>query len=267
MARKPIGKRSVPMKIPDHIDYGLWAGPARCTPVLRNQFHYDWHWIWKWGNGETGNWGVHYLDDVRHILGWEDLPGHAVSMGARWWDDVGETPALHLTLMEHKGVQVVTDIRLVEDFARGDKTGAVYRKARHGNIFMCEHGYIRIARGGGKAFDHDHRMIRQYKGTAGAGHDANFIRAIRENDSGILACDIEVGHRSTVMSHMANNSYRAGEHASVDRIREAFSSSQDALDTLDAVQKQLSGTHDFEAQPLTLGKRVSYDATRAETKP
>ena len=62
--REPIGKVTAPVPVPDHIDYELWAGPGPKTPVMREKFHYDWHWQWNWGTGETGNWGVHYIDDL-----------------------------------------------------------------------------------------------------------------------------------------------------------------------------------------------------------
>jgi predicted dehydrogenase len=259
MSRKPIGKRETPMVIPDYIDYNLWAGPAPMTPVLRDEFHYDWHWQWNWGNGETGNWGVHYLDDIRHVLGWDDVPSTVVSAGSRWWDDVGETPNMHVTLMQHRGVEVIVDVRTLEDFARGDKEGAIYRKMRHGNFFMCEKGYIQLARGGGKSFDHDHNMIKQYKGDAGAGHDANFIEAIRQNDRSILACEIEVGHYSTVMCHLANASYRIGLDASVDEVRAGFNGNENIEETIDSILAQLNGQHDFAKQPFTLGKPLTYD--------
>ncbi len=108
-------------------------------------------------------------------------------------------------------------------------------------------------------------MIKQYKGTGGAGHDANFIQAIRDNNASALACDIEVGYRSTVMAHLANISYRAGEPASLEEIRETLGSSEDALDTLDAIVTQLDGTHDFASQPFTLGKKIQYDPVNKAT--
>ena len=73
-ARSPIGKVSGPQSPPESVDYELWAGPAPKTPVMRRKFHYDWHWQWNWGDGEAGNWGPHYVDDLRHILGWDDIP-------------------------------------------------------------------------------------------------------------------------------------------------------------------------------------------------
>ncbi len=43
------------------------SGRARC-PIERDIkpfAHYDWHWLWHWGNGELGNNGIHTLDILR----------------------------------------------------------------------------------------------------------------------------------------------------------------------------------------------------------
>ena len=66
-SRGSMGKDRKPREIPGHIDYDLWCGPAPKTPIMRKDFHYDWHWQWNWGDGEVGNWGPHYVDDLRHI--------------------------------------------------------------------------------------------------------------------------------------------------------------------------------------------------------
>ncbi len=42
-ARDPIGKLDSPLKIPAHIDYEAWLGPAADQPILRPRLHYDWH--------------------------------------------------------------------------------------------------------------------------------------------------------------------------------------------------------------------------------
>ena len=38
------------------------------VPFNENRFHYNWHWFWDTGNGETGNNGPHMVDMARHIL-------------------------------------------------------------------------------------------------------------------------------------------------------------------------------------------------------
>ena len=49
-------------RIPATIDYDLWCGPAHKLPLMRKRLHYDWHWIWEYGNGDLGNQGVHEMD-------------------------------------------------------------------------------------------------------------------------------------------------------------------------------------------------------------
>jgi predicted dehydrogenase len=258
--REPIGKVDGPQPVPEGVDYNLWAGPAPMSPIMRKQFHYDWHWQWNWGTGEMGNWGVHYLDDLRHLLGWNDVPDNVMAAGNRWWDDDGETPNMHLCLMEHRGVKVVIDIRNMKDPSLGGNEGAVYLGSRGGNYIQCENGFIRIARGGGKAFDKDGKQIKQYKGTGGTGHDANFINAVRAGSKASLACEIEVGHLSTTLCHLANIGYRVGKAAPVEELRENVRHHEDALNTLDSMLAQLEGNGvDLKSKPFVVGPKLSYD--------
>ena len=53
--RKSIGDVAGPQPVPPSVHYGLWLGPAPEKPVMREQFHYDWHWQWDYGNGALGN--------------------------------------------------------------------------------------------------------------------------------------------------------------------------------------------------------------------
>ena len=258
-SRQPIGKVSAPTPVPNGIDYELWAGPAPKTPVMRKNFHYDWHWQWNWGDGEMGNWAIHYLDDLRHIMGWDDIPDNVVAAGNRWWDDDGQTPNMHMALMEHKGVKVVVDIRNMAD-PKGGKGGAVYLGSRGGNYIMCEEGYIKIARGGGKAYDKNGKSVKQYKGNGGGAHAGNFINAIREGSNKSLNCEIEVGHCSTALCHLANISYRVGTKAAQETVLDGMKQHDDARNTIESMLTQLGGNKvDLKQQPFMLGPKLSFD--------
>ncbi len=262
-SRKPIGKVTHSTPAPSTLDYNLWAGPAPMSPIMRKRFHYDWHWQWNWGDGEMGNWGVHYLDDLRNILGWNDIPTKIQSAGNRWWDDDGETPNMHLCIMEHKGINIVVDIRNLPDpgAGRGGSSGAIYLRSRQGNYIACEKGYIKIARGGGAAYDYDNKRIKQYKGTGGGSHRSNFINAIHEGSNQSLKADIEIGHLSSVMCHQANIGYRIAKDASLDEMREFTSSShEDAVNTLQSMLTQLEGNKvDLTKKPFILGPQLTYN--------
>ncbi len=261
-SRTPIGKVTEPQPVPGSIDYNLWAGPAPMTPVMRRQFHYDWHWQWNWGDGEMANWGVHYIDDLRHILGWNDVPTKVLAAGNRFaWDDNGQTPNMHIALFDHGGLPVVVDIRNLPDpQRRGGSQGAVYLDRRDGNYIQCEDVSLRISRGGGGAYDNNGRRIYQYRGDGGSGHAPNFINAVRSGRPQDLNADVEIGHLSTAMSHQANIAWRAGTEASVDEVRESMKTHEDVLNTLNDMLEQLEGNSvDLAQTPFVLGPQLTYD--------
>jgi len=261
-ARESIGKVTEPQPVPDNIDYNLWAGPAPMTPVMRKQFHYDWHWQWNWGDGEMANWGIHYIDDFRHMLGWNDVPTKVVAAGNRFaWDDNGQTPNMHLALFDYDGLPVVVDIRNLPDPKRkGGKSGAVYLSSRGGNWIQCEQGSVRISRGGGWAYDNDGKRVKQYKGDAGAHHQQNFIDCVRSGRRQDLAAEIEVGHYGTAVCHQANVAWRAGAEASVDEVRASIRKHEDAVNTLNDMLEQLEGNGvDPSKDKFILGPALTYD--------
>jgi len=258
-SRAPIGKLTAPVPPPEGVDYNLWAGPTPMAPVMRTKFHYDWHWQFNWGNGEMGNWGVHYLDDLRHILGWDDVPSNVISVGNRFWDDNGNTPNMLFSVMEHRGVKVVVDIRNLPG-DKGGKGGAVYLGSRAGNYIMCEKGYIKIARGGGAGYDLDGERVAHYKGDGGSTHAANFINAVKTGDNSSLAAEIEVGHQSTAMCHLANIAWRIGSAQPVEEIRSSLKGNEDAVNTLESVLAQLKFNQlDLAKFPLIAGPKLTYD--------
>ncbi|MBN1124748.1 MAG: Gfo/Idh/MocA family oxidoreductase [Sedimentisphaerales bacterium] len=265
VARASIDKVTEPQSVPATIDYNVWAGPAPMTPVMRKSFHYDWHWQWNWGDGEMGNWGVHYVDDLRHLLGWNDVPTRVVAAGNRFvWDDNGETPNMHFALFYHKNLPVVVDIRNLPDpKRRGGSNGAVYLNSREGNRIQCEEVSIRLVRGGGGVYDRNGKRINQYKGDGGSDHIGNFISAVRSGRQQDLAAEIEVGHLSTSMCHLANIAFRLGAQADPDQIHASMKSSEDAINTLKDICEQLTGNDvDLTKTPLILGPQLTYDSNK-----
>jgi predicted dehydrogenase len=257
--RGPIGLVTTPQPVPAGVDYNLWAGPAPASPVMRKKFHYDWHWQWNWGDGEMGNWGVHYTDDLCHMLGWKDLPGKVVAGGGRFiWKDNGETPNMHFAYMEHHGLPVVVEIRdLPHSLKR--KSAGVYHGARGGNIIMCEKGLIKIARGGGKAYSPDGKeTIKSYPGNAGKGHFKNFIQAIRSGKRDDLAAEIEVGHLSSSVAHLANIAIRLGNKATPEDVRQAMGTHEDGVNTVDAVVTQIKA-NGGSLDPMRLSPVLAFD--------
>jgi len=70
-------------EIPSNINYDIWSGPAPILPLTRKSLHYDWHWIWAYGNGDLGNQGIHQMDVARWFLGEPALAPRVISIGGR----------------------------------------------------------------------------------------------------------------------------------------------------------------------------------------
>ena len=75
-------------------------------------------------------------------------------------------------------------------------------------VIECEQGYSAGGVGGDRIYDNDDNAVKAFKSTGGGGHSQNFVNAIRSRKAGDLNTEIEIGHTSAALSHMANISYR-----------------------------------------------------------
>ncbi len=215
--------------VPPGVHYDIWLGPAPKRPFSRNRFHYNWHWHWDYGNGDIGNQGVHQLDVARWGLGLNTHPVKMSSMGGHvMFDDDQETPNVQHVMFEYP-----------DNEATGDKKKLLQFEVRHwitnhegemgtgedntvGVIFWGSEGYLVVD---------SYSSWRSYMGrkrepgpfaSAGGSHWRNFISAVRNRDPKILNCDIEEGHKSAVLNHLANVSYRLGRTLHFDPANEKF---------------------------------------------
>lgn len=193
------------------------------------------------------------------MLGWDEMPSKVRSAGGRFvWKDNGETPNMVFSLLDYKGLPVVVEIRKLP-YSSERMTDGVYMGARQGNIIMCEKGMVKLARGGGKAYELDGKTkIKGYSGDSGGAHFANFIDAIRSGRKEDLNAEIATGHVSTGVCHLANASYRLGEEASVDDVRKAFAGHEDAANTVESVLEQVEA-NGASLEAMRLGPALTFD--------
>jgi hypothetical protein len=258
--RPTIGKVNGPQKVPSHIDYDLWTGPAPLVPLRRKHLHYDWHWVWSTGNGDMGNLGAHQVDDCRWAVGQSCLPPRVISLGGRFgYVDDGKTPNTQVTIFDYKPAPVIVEVRGLPR-EKGARSMDNYRGIRSGNIIQCEHGYFAGGRGGGWAFDNRGKKIRQFKGDGGGGHQANFIKAVRSRKVSDLNADILEGHISAALCHIANISYRLGWKLSPEQITEAIQGNKEALETFERIKTHLAANQvDLTKTPAVLGPWLKVD--------
>ncbi len=207
--RGPIGT-GTPAEVPAGIDYELWQGPAPRQPFTSNRLHYNWHWVWHYGNGELGNNGIHSIDLSRWGLQ-VDYPTRVVSSGGRYvFDDDQQTADTHVVSFEFPGEKQISWECLSCNRYGLDGSG-------FGVTFHGDKGTLRLSEWGYALFDEKGKETERVSGNdAVKAHIENFIAAIRANDPKLLHSEIEEGHKSTLLCHLGNIALRTGDSLKCD---------------------------------------------------
>ncbi len=218
-----IAKDSMP---PPGFHYDIWLGPALYRPYNEKRSHYNWHWFWDTGNGDTGNQGPHQFDVARWGMNKNEHPVSVYSNGGIYGIDpeecAQETPNTQTSVFKYN------DGKMIEFETRGRYTNSESGvEIRIGNIFYGTEGYLEMQ--GENADPWKAYRKREKVPFAGSdstekkpvdptymaapdasAHYANFIDAIRSGKNEDLNCDIYEGFYSSALPHMANISYRLG---------------------------------------------------------
>lgn len=270
-ARKSIGKVPAPVQPPATVDYKLWSAPRAELPVNREQFHYDWHWQWAYGNGDIGNQGPHQLDVARWALGNPNLlPKRVMSFGGRWgYEDDGQTANNQMAFYEYgEGAPLLFDNRglPMKDMNWAKGAEPVYRingktsAPRIGNVIHCEGGFVAES----KAYDNEGKTIQKFDNFQdGPDHMLNFINSVRAGKLTKDVLDVSHGHHAAALAHLANVSYRLGKKISNDEVKERLSSSKAALETLAHFVENLEANQiDLKKEQITTGPWLEFDPVK-----
>jgi predicted dehydrogenase len=205
---------------PDTIDWDLWLGPAPKVPysLSRNK---SWLYYWDYsGGGELSNGAIHQMDLTRFVLGDPGFPKSVYCTGGRYlFDDKRDVPDYQMTTYEY------------DKFILTLKTGAftpymskASEEVRNGDLFpewklnsekIIIYGtkqvmYLGRMGGGWQVFEKDGKIVAQEFGRFPlATHLGNYIDCIRSRNK--PNAGIVEGHKSSVLVHLANLSYRSGK--------------------------------------------------------
>lgn len=215
-----IAKDSTP---PATLHYDQWLGPAPYRRYNEKRGHYNWHWFWDTGNGDTGNQGPHQFDIARWGLNKNEHPVSVFSSGGIYGINPEEcaqqTPNTQTSIFKYD------DGKMLEFETRGRySNGESSLGIRVGNIFYGTDGYLELDGSTWKAFRKreatpfatskvEPKKVDDptFRLAAGGGeHYANFLSAIRDGKDDMLNCDINEGFHSTTLPLIANISYRLG---------------------------------------------------------
>jgi predicted dehydrogenase len=226
--RDTIGKK-LDGPVPEGVHYDMWLGPAPVRPFNPNRFHYNWHWCWDYGCADFGNQGPHQLDIARWGLNKREHPKKIKCVGGHYaFDDDQETPNQQFGTFEYN------DGKIMQFEVRGLYTNNE-SNVTIGNLFYGSKGWMALdgpnwktyfgrKNEPGPSYDANESAAdpMDLAGAGSSAHFANFIAALRANDVMKLNADIEDGHMSSSLAHLANISYRLGRELTFDSHAEQF---------------------------------------------
>jgi predicted dehydrogenase len=224
-ARPNIGHVE-PTPPPENLDFNLWAGPGPGKDYRKNLVHYHWHWRWDYGTGECGNNGIHALDLARWGLGFEFPEMVTCGGGKYFFDDDQETPDTQLAVFDVQGANSKASVQWEhrtwsQRGIDGESFGVEFYGSE-GTLITNGRGWT-IYEGAGKnekvAAKHEASELER-------AHKRNFLDCIASREK--PNADIEIGHRSTLLCHLANIAWRTRSVVKFDKEREAIADNEAA---------------------------------------
>lgn len=213
---------------PPGLDWDFWCGPAPLRPFNRRIHPRGFRQYLDFANGQIGDWGIHWLDQ---ILWWTDEPHPrriASTGGLHVRRDGADAPDTQVATFEFESFTATWEHRLY----------AANQAERHaiGAYFYGTEGTFHMGWLDGWTFypaderqptlheppqlhEPDHQNIRELW--------ADFLEAVRTRRRPV--CDIETGHRATAMSLLAMAALKTGRTLEWDGRRIAGDAEANAL--------------------------------------
>jgi predicted dehydrogenase len=223
------------------VDYDRWLGPAPARPFNPNHFHGGWYYFWAYCGGDMGNDGIHQIDLARWLIGRDDPRAVHAFGGNLAFDDARQVPDTQVATFEYDGLILTFEMtnwppymkKTNNQIRTGNTFPLWFQNATRIELYGTKNQMIIGRHGGGwQIFTADGKVVDQMYGRfPDAPHKENFIRCIRSRQ--LPNADIEEGHKSALLAHLGNISYRLGGRAlRFDARKEAFVGDREACGLL-----------------------------------
>jgi len=217
--------------VPEGLDWDQWLGPAPWRP-FNGRFHrygrpphvVPWHFCRDFGGGNLTSNAVHAFDVVQWGLGMDESnPVEVIP------PETGEYPVL--TYKYANGVLLQVDWKLnpeTQFVPEGWDVGT--RIQNFGALFVGEDGWIHVGRQG-YLRAHPKEILEQPAGEPDPWHPVNnhhqdWLHCIETRQR--PACDVSIGCRSTIVSHLGCIAHWTGRALKWDPVKEEFLGDEEA---------------------------------------
>jgi predicted dehydrogenase len=224
--------------VPEGLDWDMWSGPVEPVPYHKDLFtpraKPGWISFQPYSGGEVTGWGAHGLDQIQWALGMDGTGPVEI------WVEGGEFDPPTYTEPESRARgERICSIPIVKYKYEDGPVVEFGKGPGGGGIFHGEKGTIRIDRG---RVSSDPEEIAKEKTEDDAvqlyeskNHMQNWLDCIRSREKPI--CDVEIGHRSTTVCHLANIARWVGRKLKWDPVSETFPGDDEANAYLDRARR------------------------------
>ncbi|MBM3473080.1 MAG: Gfo/Idh/MocA family oxidoreductase [Armatimonadetes bacterium] len=214
---------------PEGLDWDMWLGPRAERPFNPTIAPYKFRWHSAYSS-QVANWGIHYLDAIRWMLD-EQAPKSVVALGGRFavndrrdipdtMEAVFELPSGCLLVFGQYEASNNPALRSGEMELRGT-LGTVYASERSFEVVPERAGQFGKPEPVAEA-----RTVKASDGDLTALHIRNFLDCMKTRET--PNADVEIGHRSTTFSLLANISLAEKARIEWDAVRERILSPESA---------------------------------------
>lgn len=231
-----IGKMK-PEQPPKDFNWDMWLGPRAFRPYQYNIAPYMFRW-WSDYSSQMGNWGVHFLDVIRWMMG-ETAPVAISAHGGKYvLDHDGDIPDTAQVTYEFASGSIASFCIYEASSGGLFPQGEVELRGTKGTLYASESGYQITPTTKGQFQNWKTQMEpEEYKskndmlsdgssGDSTANLVRNFLDCIKSRKAPL--CTLEEGHRSTSFAHLANIALATRERLQWDPVKERFTNSEAA---------------------------------------
>ncbi|MDR0795551.1 MAG: Gfo/Idh/MocA family oxidoreductase [Tannerella sp.] len=235
-----IGKMR-PENPPSNLDWDAWLGPRAYRPYQYNIAPYKFRW-WSDYSSQMGNWGVHYMDAIRWLMG-EKAPIAITACGGKYaLTHDGDIPDTMQVIYEFASGAMITFSIFESSSAGFLQSHEVELRGTKATLFAGESGYRIVPNRPGQFQTwkemmeaEEEKQTNEMLSDGSSGDSSkilvrNFLDCIKSRQTPL--CTLEEGHRSTTFAHLANIALATKERLQWDPEKERFTNHTKANELL-----------------------------------
>jgi predicted dehydrogenase len=226
---------------PEGLDWDMWLGPRPERAFNENMMPYKFRW-WHLYSSQMGNWGVHYFDVMRWMVG-ETAPASLSAHGGVYaLHDSRTIPDTAEVIFEHASGMLMIFGTYEANGQPALKAGEIELRGTLGTVYAGLGRFEVVPERGGAFQDPAPKRKplvvteKEGYGELDKAHARNFLDCVKSRER--PNADIEEGHRSTTFSLLANIALATKARLDWDAKAERFTNNEQANELLDYEYRQ-----------------------------